>query len=314
MVCIAPPSEPDWRISRIRLSSWWFYLNEDWSNFIWASTRLKSPCSRKNLFGQRISEPNVSFHPLHEGLQHAIRPYRAFHPVKRPSFSRLFSRLRHCHGDHFTLYRHRTSTFLRPFAPRPLRRFFANMDALTPDRRALRTLIRGTELPSCSDQVSLVHTARPSTHSVTNHPVCSDVAFMLPLQRVRRPFTAFYGSGFTLNEEARRTTRPNRVRYPTDCMFASGCSPPRLTATQLPSATGIGHNPGRGLSPLKSRLLPGALTPAKAGVQKVLKRLDTGFRRHDDLPRFRRNSKVSIHEKARGTCRRLSPAFPAGVQ
>ena len=51
--CIAPPSEPDWRISRIRLSSRWFYLIEDWSNFIWASTRLKSPCSRKNLFGQR---------------------------------------------------------------------------------------------------------------------------------------------------------------------------------------------------------------------------------------------------------------------
>ncbi|MDO9528028.1 MAG: hypothetical protein Q7J27_02590, partial [Syntrophales bacterium] len=47
----------------------------------------------------------------------------------------------------------------------------------------------------------------------------------------------------------------------TDCMFASGCSPPRLTATQLPSATGIGHNPGGGLSPPKSRLLPGALIP-----------------------------------------------------
>ena len=33
LVCIAPPSEPDWRISRIRLSSRWFYLIEDWSNF-----------------------------------------------------------------------------------------------------------------------------------------------------------------------------------------------------------------------------------------------------------------------------------------
>ena len=26
-----PPSEPDKRISRIRLSGWWFYLFEDWS-------------------------------------------------------------------------------------------------------------------------------------------------------------------------------------------------------------------------------------------------------------------------------------------
>ena len=29
LACIAPPSEPDWRISRIRLSSRWFYLQED---------------------------------------------------------------------------------------------------------------------------------------------------------------------------------------------------------------------------------------------------------------------------------------------
>jgi len=248
--------------------------------------------------------PNISFHPLTEGLQHAIRPYGAFHPVKRPSFSRLFSRLRHCHGDRFTLYRQRTSTFLRPFAPRPLRRFPANMDALTPDRRALRTLIRGNELPSCPDQVSLVHTARPSLHSVTNHPACSVVALSLPLQRNRRPCSTLYGSGFTLYEEARRTTRPNRVRYPriksgassTDCMFASGCSPPRLTATQLPSATGSGHSPGRGLSPLESRLLPGALIPAKAGIQKyhmVTKTLDPGFRRGDDF--FARSSLVDFN-------------------
>jgi hypothetical protein len=41
--------------------------------------------------------------------------------------------------------------------------------------------------------------------------------------------------------------------------------------------------------------LPFFVTPAKAEVKKVLKRLDTGFRRYDDLPRFRRNSKVSIY-------------------
>ena len=213
------------------------------------------------------AEPYSSFHPLIEGLQHALRPYGVFHPVIRPSFSRLFSRLRHCHGYCFAPYRHRSSIFLRPFAPRPLRRFFTTMDALTPDRRALRVLIRDNELPSCPDQVSLVHTARPSMHSVTNHPVCSDVAFLLPIQRVRRPCTRLYGSGFTLNEEARRTTRPNRVRYPTDCIFASGCSPPRLIATQLPSATEIGHNLGGGLSPPKSRLLPGALVPVKTEIR-----------------------------------------------
>ena len=161
------------------------------------------------------------------------------------------------------------STFLHPFAPRALPRFLATMGALTPAQVALRTLTRGDEHPPYARQVSLVHTARPSMHSVTNHPVCSDVAFLLPLQRVRRPCTFYFvhGSGFTLNEEARRTTRPNRVRrYPTDCLFASGCSPPRLTATQLPLATEIGHNLGGGLSPPKSRLLPGALIPAQAGI------------------------------------------------
>jgi hypothetical protein len=39
--------------------------------------------------------------------------------------------------------------------------------------------------------------------------------------------------------------------------------------------------------------LPYVVTPAKAGVQKVLKRLDTGFRRYDDLPNFKSNSKLS---------------------
>jgi len=38
---------------------------------------------------------------------------------------------------------------------------------------------------------------------------------------------------------------PNRVRHPADRQFASGCSPPRLTTTQLPSATELWHTPTR---------------------------------------------------------------------
>ena len=52
-----------------------------------------------------------------------------------------------------------------------------------------------------------------------------------PRQRVQRV------SGFALASQARRSPPPNRVRSPTDRQFASGCSPPRLTATQFPSAT-----------------------------------------------------------------------------
>jgi len=42
--------------------------------------------------------------------------------------------------------------------------------------------------------------------------------------------------------------------------------------------------------------LPFSVTPAKAGVQKVLKRLDTGFRRGDDLQNFK--SKALVVEAA----------------
>jgi hypothetical protein len=44
-------------------------------------------------------------------------------------------------------------------------------------------------------------------------------------------------SDFALESQARRSSPPNRVRSPTDRQFTSGCSPPRFTATQLPSAT-----------------------------------------------------------------------------
>jgi hypothetical protein len=108
-----------------------------------------------------------------------------------------------------------------------------------------------------------------SMHSVTNHPACPVIAFTLSTQRDGLPESTLMGSpgvsglDFTTNELARRNTRPKRVRhYPTDCMFASGCSPPRLTATQLPSATGSGHLPEGTFTP-KARLLGGALIPAR---------------------------------------------------
>jgi hypothetical protein len=44
-------------------------------------------------------------------------------------------------------------------------------------------------------------------------------------------------SDFAMYEQARRSAPPNRVRPPTDRQFASGCSPPRLATTQLPSAS-----------------------------------------------------------------------------
>ena len=62
---------------------------------------------------------------------------------------------------------------------------------------------------------------------------CARTSLCQSPQRVRLPC----GPGFATNEQARRNTPPNRVRHPTGCSFASGCSPPRLAATQLPSAS-----------------------------------------------------------------------------
>jgi len=215
------------------------------------------------------TEPYASPHPLNEGLQHAFRPHMAFHPLPIPGagFSRLCSPFGHYRRFRFLQCGLHSSTFLRPFAPRALPRFFALTDALTPARLALRTLFKGNEHQPFSGQVSLVHTARTSMHSVTNHLAHPVIAFVLPTQRNRLPDPGLRtatpmpfrglanlwqtscsrpcsGLDFTINEVARRYARPNRVRpYPTDCIFTSGCSPPHLAVTQLPLAIGNGHFP-----------------------------------------------------------------------
>ena len=61
-----------------------------------------------------------------------------------------------------------------------------------------------------------------------------------PECRFRSRLNALGGScdpGFAMNEQARRTTPPKQVRHPAGCSFASSCSPPRIAATQSPSAT-----------------------------------------------------------------------------
>jgi hypothetical protein len=60
---------------------------------------------------------------------------------------------------------------------------------------------------------------------------------------------------------------PKRVRHPAGCPFASGCFPPRLTATQLPSATYDVTSHGKDSHLCRQSVLADALTPAEAGVQ-----------------------------------------------
>ena len=99
------------------------------------------------------------------------------------------------------------------------------MKALTPARLTCRT-----GLPA--------YLATPSCRSVSNHVGLPDHR-LPPRQRDQR------FSDFAMYEQARRSSPPNRVRLPTDRQFALGCSPPRLGATQLPSATELWHTPAR---------------------------------------------------------------------
>ena len=46
-----------------------------------------------------------------------------------------------------------------------------------------------------------------------------------------------------MEPQTRRLALPNRIRYPTDCLFASSCSPPHFAMTQLLSATTLWHTP-----------------------------------------------------------------------
>jgi hypothetical protein len=46
-------------------------------------------------------------------------------------------------------------------------------------------------------------------------------------------------SDFAMNEQARRSSPPNRVRYPTDQQFTLGCSPPRLGADAVTFGYGV---------------------------------------------------------------------------
>ena len=74
-----------------------------------------------------------------------------------------------------------------------------------------------------------------SHRSASNHTVPPNHRFNRQQQR------DWWFPGFAIHVQARRNTPPYRVRHPADRQFASGCSPPSLATTQLPSATGSWH-------------------------------------------------------------------------
>jgi len=92
-----------------------------------------------------------------------------------------------------------TSTFLRPFAPRPLRRFDATMDAPTPAGL------------SAARQVSLVHVHGHRRRSVSNHPMPFRCRFItLPISATDSHATA---RGWTSPVTRRLVRTSGRIEF-----------------------------------------------------------------------------------------------------
>jgi hypothetical protein len=131
--------------------------------------------------------------------------------------------------------------------------------------------LRGVNSGSHHGQVSLVHTARPSMHSVTKPLTRSVIASMLPAQRDRLPdpppLDSFVDQVWTSPFIRRLVATCGRIAF---VILRTACSPPvaphpasrRCSYLRLPRAA----SPGGGLSPLKSRPLPGARIIPFAGM------------------------------------------------
>jgi len=112
-------------------------------------------------------------------------------------------------------------TFLPPLAPRALTRFLATTEALSPSGHGSSGLPQTMNAVPSPDRDPPIHVAPTSDHSISTHP-------MHPNASGRIEFIIFLIM---------------------DWSFASGCSPPRLSTTQLPSATDSQCSVRRGLSP-----------------------------------------------------------------
>ena len=203
---LAPPSEPDWRISRIRLSSQWVLCREG------AALRLV-PKYGGQTFG--ITRANCT---------------RLIPPLASPrGHSRWFSFPSFC-----PLYFHLPASL----GSTVVTRFSATTDALTPASQARGLLARRTlqhwrvslvsslGLPAIpSPTISVSSGDRPGVRRFGSAPIARSTGFVFRSQT--RPSTP---------TESSSRRRPSRVTCVTDWSFfplLRDCSPPRLAATQL---------------------------------------------------------------------------------
>ena len=151
------------------------------------------------------------------------------------------SRRRDCRGSAPCLAASGTCGALLPF-------FVVMPPPSYPPSLRVVSAIYSSHSPRCIGTMRVLTPGRP-THAVQVSPLTSLCLLGIPSpttwrtrsslsQLLQRDRSVIVRPGFTLDEQARRPTPPKRVRYPTGYPFASGCSPPRLAATQLRLVTG----------------------------------------------------------------------------
>ncbi len=263
--CTAPPSEPDWRISRIRLSGRRFYLMRTGRSMTRAQKACTHTCLREVGPGVPASSAGLQPGSLHsplESFQHAETQCEAAPNLDSQRLSPIAG---HSHGWRLLPITAAASAFLHPFAPWALPHISAHMGALTP--------VRLTRSQPLAGQVSLVHMTRTSMHSVTIHLTRPIIASALPAQRDRLP--GIRSDGFALSAAGsglHLESAGSSLRTAESCSSSYGLhvrlgllpTPPRGDAVTFDYRERA--SPGGGLAPPCSRLLPGARIPAFAGM------------------------------------------------
>ena len=218
----------------------------------WASRKLVHPClAELSPWPQDQPVPAPSLSPRVGGRQQPLCPEQRFDtgPLGLPrSLRRVDSPFEHCRRADSVRSKHRVSTFLHPLAPPALPGFIATMSALTPARGRACGLLNLAPVPCSLPRRSLRFTCLAFQALRLQPPVRSPDRFNTYVS-ASWASRCEAGLGFAIPSQARQTARPNRVCHPTDCSFASGCSPPRLAANAVTSGFRLGRFTWVGLSP-----------------------------------------------------------------
>ena len=228
-----------------------------------------------------VDDPLASFHSVFQSGQHAICPHQGFHPCPSGTdFSSLRSRFGHYRWFIFHRSVLLASIFLRPLAPRPLRRFIATMGALTPAKRFFGSFEHEHRL--LSRQVSQIH-APDLLQPFCLQPPDASLSALISFSSQCESFRSESDLTSPFPSRLVDCARPNRVRFRTSRLLRTGCSPPaaphpasrRRSCSRLQVSKNV--NPERISQPLRSYALSGALGAAASGDRSRLATAPTGF-------------------------------------